>query len=197
MDQDDTLAGLRVLDLAQGIAGSYAAKLFADAGADVIKIEQPGEDPIRRQGPFPADRPDPETGALWFYLNTNKRGITLNIETGTGRELFIRLVKGAHFVLESYRPGHMETLGLGYHSLREVNPALVMVSISPYGQTGPYRDYLATLGSLASLLVLPGRQAEGEGFEPPVGCPTAVFKTAAFGRSAIPPGSSPSGPAPP
>ena len=137
------LSPFRALDLT-GECGFSCGKILGDLGADVIKVEPPGGDPGRSRGPFYHDEPQAEKSLYWFAYNNNKRGITLNIETGTGRELFIRLVEGAHFVLESYRPGHMETLGLGYHSLREANPALVMVSITPYGQTGPYRDYLAS-----------------------------------------------------
>lgn len=141
--QPGLLAPFRALDLT-GELGFLCGKILGDLGADVIKVEPPRGDPARNRGPFYHDEPHPEKSLHWFAYNNNKRGITLNIETATGRDLFFRLVKSAHFVIDSFRPGHLDALGLGYQALREVNPAVVMVSITPYGQTGPYSGYLAS-----------------------------------------------------
>ena len=136
------LSPYRVLDLTDE-KGLLCGKLLGDLGADVIKIERPGGDPARNIGPFYHDEPDPEKSLFWFAMNSSKRGITLDIETIDGRELFKRLVKSADFVLESFPPGYMDRLGLGYSALEKVNPGIIMVSITPFGQTGPYMDYKA------------------------------------------------------
>jgi crotonobetainyl-CoA:carnitine CoA-transferase CaiB-like acyl-CoA transferase len=139
----EILAPFRALDLT-GELGFLCGKILGDLGADVIKVEPPGGDPARRRGPFYQDQPHPERSLYWLAYNNNKRGITLNLETATGRDLFLRLVGRADFVLESFPPGHMDSLRLGYKTLREVNPSLVMVSITPYGQEGPYNGYQAS-----------------------------------------------------
>ncbi|MBI3954115.1 MAG: CoA transferase [Chloroflexi bacterium] len=142
---ETALEGLRVLDLTQGIAGPFCTKLLADYGADVIKIERPGHgDVARRYGPFPGDDPNPEKSGLFLHLNTNKRGITLNLKTAAGRGSFKRLAERADLVVESFMPGTMARLGLSYATLEALNQRLVLVSISNFGQTGPYRDYKAT-----------------------------------------------------
>jgi crotonobetainyl-CoA:carnitine CoA-transferase CaiB-like acyl-CoA transferase len=130
----------RVLDLADE-KGFFCGKLMGDLGADVIKIEKPGGDPSRNIGPFYHDEPDPEKSLLWWAFNTSKRGITLDIETTDGKETFKKLVKSADFVIESFPAGHMDKLGLGYSALESLNPGIIMVSITPFGQTGPYKDY--------------------------------------------------------
>jgi crotonobetainyl-CoA:carnitine CoA-transferase CaiB-like acyl-CoA transferase len=141
---ETALADLSVLDLTHYIAGPYCTKLLADYGAEVIKIERPDSgDPARRYGPFPHDAPHPEKSALFLHLNTNKRGITLNLKTLAGRELFIELVRQVDVVVENFSPRVMPGLGLGYDRLEQLNPRLVMTSISNFGQTGPYRDYKA------------------------------------------------------
>ena len=142
MQQETMLGGYRVLDLTEGgylLAGTQLAEL----GADVIKIEPPGGSPSRNRGPFYKDIPDPEKSLFWFAYNVNKRGITLDIEKADGREIFKRLVKGTDIVLESFPPGYMNSLGLGYSSLCEVNPDIILTSISPYGQEGPKAHYKA------------------------------------------------------
>ena len=142
---EGALADLRVLELAEGVAGPYCAKLLADLGADVIKIEQPGAgDAARREGPFPKDGEDPERSGLFLYLNTNKRGITLDIASPKGAELLRRLAADADVLIESFPPGYLAQRGLDYESLRPLNPRLIVVSITPFGQTGPYRQYEAT-----------------------------------------------------
>lgn len=134
------LEGYRGLDLTNEI-GALCGKMLADLGVDVIKIEKPGGDPSRDIGPFYHDMPHPERSLFWFAFNAGKRGITLNIETPDGQGILKRLVKTAHFLVESFPPGYMAEIGLGYETLREINPGIVMVSITHFGQTGPYRDY--------------------------------------------------------
>ena len=142
MKKDSLLAPLRVLDPTDE-KGLLCGKILGDLGADVIKIERPGGDPSRSIGPFYQDIPDPEKSLCWFAFNTGKRGITLDIETSDGKDIFIRLVRGADFVIESFPPGYMESLGLGYSSLSNANPRIILASITPFGQSGPYRDYKA------------------------------------------------------
>ncbi len=143
-DKGDSLLGpYRVLDLTDE-KGLICGKILGDLGADVIKIERPGGDIARCIGPFYQDEPHPEKSLFWFAFNTNKRGITLNLETADGREIFRRLVKSADFVVESYPPGYLEKLGLGYSELEKLNPGIILVSITPFGQTGPYKDYRAS-----------------------------------------------------
>ncbi len=136
------LSPYRVLDLTDE-KGLLCGKLLGDLGADVIKVERPGGDPARSLGPFYHDEADPEKSLFWFAFNTSKRGITLDIETPGGQEVFKRLVKSADLVIESFPPGYMDKLGLGYSALEEVNPRVILVSITPFGQTGPYKDYKA------------------------------------------------------
>lgn len=144
-DEPQVLSGIRVLDLSRWVAGEFATKLFADFGADVIKVEKPGEGSYTRHwGPFPGDQPDPEASALFLHLNTNKRSITLDLRRDEGRDVALRLARTADAVVESFRPGHLERLGLGPDTLREANPRLVVTRISAFGQDGPYRDYEAT-----------------------------------------------------
>ncbi|MBI2873061.1 MAG: CoA transferase [Chloroflexi bacterium] len=138
------LSGLKVLDLGRHVAGPYCAKLMAGLGAEVVKVERPGRgDPARRVGPFPGDVPHPEKSALFLYLNTGKKGVTLNLTTPTGRELFKRLVEWADVLVENFSPGVLPSLGLDYPVLAAINPGLVRVSISAFGQTGPHRDHRA------------------------------------------------------
>jgi crotonobetainyl-CoA:carnitine CoA-transferase CaiB-like acyl-CoA transferase len=140
-----SLSVLRVLDLSEGVAGAYCAKLLAGFGADVIKIETPGRgDPLRRHGPFPGDVPHPEKSALFLYLNTGKKSITLDLAQRTGALLLRRLVEEAEAVVESFPPGRLAELGLGYESLARIKPRLVMTSVTPFGQDGPYAGYRAT-----------------------------------------------------
>lgn len=116
-------------------------KILSELGADVIKVESPGGDPARNIGPFYHNIPDPEKSLYWFAYNTNKRGITLNIESSRGREIFKQLASRADFVIESFPPGYLSDLGLGYRQLSEINPKIILTSITPFGQTGPYKDY--------------------------------------------------------
>ncbi|MBI4294719.1 MAG: CoA transferase [Chloroflexi bacterium] len=136
----DMLAPYRVLDLTDK-KGFLCGRILGDLGADVIKVEPPEGDPTRNTAPFYHDIPDPEKSLYWFAYNANKRGITLDITTQDGKELFKKLVKTCHFVIESYPPGYMDSLGLGYQDLARTNPGIVMVSITPFGQDGPYQGF--------------------------------------------------------
>ena len=139
---EGAFSDVKILDLTWYISGPYCTKLFADFGADVIKVEKPGEgDPARRMGPFLNDEPHPEKSTLFCHLNTNKRGITLNLKSAAGKKIFKELVKEVDILAESFSPGVMERLGLDYKVLRQINPKLVMTSISNFGQTGPYRNF--------------------------------------------------------
>lgn len=143
--KNGALGHLKVLDLTHHIAGPFCTKLLADFGAEVIKVERPGSgDPARRFGPFPGDVPHPEKSGIFLYLNTNKRGVTLNLKSPAGLNLARDLARQADIVVESFRPGVLACLGLDYETLSKENPRLVVVSISNFGQTGPYRDYRAT-----------------------------------------------------
>ena len=139
------LVGLRVIDLTHGIAGPFCTKLLSDFGADVVKVERPEKgDYARTMGPFPQDVPHPEKSGIFLFLNTNKRGITLDLKTPAGVEALKRLAKDADVLVESYRPGVMDRLGLGYDVLKAINPNLIVTSVSNFGQTGPYKDYRAS-----------------------------------------------------
>ena len=142
---EQALDGVKVLDLGERISGPYCAKMLAAFGAEVIKIERPGEgDGARRLGPFPQDRPHPERSAAFLYLNMGKKGITLDFRTATGLKILKDLIKTADVLVENFEPGVMSDLGLDYATLETLNPRLVMTSITGYGQSGPYRDYRMT-----------------------------------------------------
>lgn len=134
------LSCYRVLDLTNE-KGFLCGKALGDFGADVIKIEKPGGEPDRNKAPFYHDIADPEKSLHWFAFNANKRSITLDIEIADGREIFKKLVKTADVVVESFAPGYLEKIGLGYDVLSKVNPQIILTSISGFGQRGPYRDY--------------------------------------------------------
>ncbi len=141
---EQALSGVKVLEYCNFVSGPYCGKLIADLGAEVVKVEEPGTgDEARRRGPFPDDMPDSEQSGLFLYLNTNKLGVTLNLESTAGKKVFAELVKNTDILIEDTAPGTMEGLGLGYDTLKTVNPSLIMTSITPYGQTGPYRGYKA------------------------------------------------------
>lgn len=134
----------RVIELADFVAGPYCGKLLADFGADVIKIETPGKgDDARDIGPFKDDVFNPEASGTFLYLNTNKRSVELDIETAEGKAAFLDLIRTADVLIEDRMPGQLAKLGLGYEDLRAINPQLVVTSITPFGQVGPYRDFKA------------------------------------------------------
>lgn len=140
---DAALEGVSVIDLTHCIAGPYCTKLLAGFGADVLKIEPPGGERGRRMAPFFRDEPGPDSSLPFVYLNTGKQSITLNLKSAEGREMLLSLLAEADVLVENYSPRVMPSLGLDYETLREAAPHLVMVSISNFGQTGPYRDYKA------------------------------------------------------
>lgn len=135
------LEGIRVIELGHAVSAPYCAKLFADYGADVIKVEAPAGDVARRWGPFPQDQPHPEKSGLFFFLNTNKRGVSLDVTTPHGRNQLLQLLQHADVFIENHPPRQMREWGLDYATLSQVNPKLVVISITPYGQTGPYSDW--------------------------------------------------------
>ena len=139
---EQIFSDVKVLDLTWYISGPYCTKMLADYGADVIKVERPGEgDPARMMEPFLGGETHPEKSLLFSHLNLNKRGITLNLKSDQGRDIIKALVKDVDILVESYSPGVMARLGLDYNTLKEINPRLVMTSVSNFGQTGPYRDF--------------------------------------------------------
>jgi len=136
------LNGLKVLEFSEFISGPYCSKMMADLGADVIKIERPGlGDRSRSWGPFPRDIPHPEKSGLFLFLNTNKSGITLNVKSKRGREVFRRLIAWADILIENYPRREMAELGFGYRNLKKIKPSLIMTSITPFGHAGPSKDY--------------------------------------------------------
>lgn len=154
------MAGVRVLDIATFIAAPMAAAILGEFGADVIKIEQPGGgDPWRRYG-TKSKRAD--STLAWLTEARNKRSLTLNLKTPEGAEIFKRLVKEADIVTENFRPGTLEKWGLGYDVLSEINPKIILMRVSGYGQTGPYRTrpgfarIAHAFGGLTHLAGMPG-----------------------------------------
>ena len=158
------LAGVKVLDLSQDIAGSFCARLLADYGADVLKLEPPGGAALRRMGPFFHDDPHPEKSLFFLVLNLNKKGATLNLETSTGQSIMRQLVRQVDVIVESCRPGYLSSLGLSYADLEQLNPSLIMTSITPFGQEGPYSQYLGeeivsyAMGMIMSISGVQGRE---------------------------------------
>lgn len=156
-----TLGHIKVLELCNLVSGPYCTKLMADLGAEVIKIEPPfiGDD-SRRLAPFLHDIPNNERAGLFLFLNTNKLGITLDISTKSGKRIFFDLIKQVDVLVEDQSPKLIDNYGIRYEDLRKVNPRLVMTSITPFGQTGPYRDYKA--------FQLNSFHAGGEGYMLPI-----------------------------
>jgi crotonobetainyl-CoA:carnitine CoA-transferase CaiB-like acyl-CoA transferase len=134
------LAGLRVVDLSTEITGPYASKLLADAGADVVKVEAPDGDPLRRWSASGTPIPEGESGVLFHYLNANKRGAVVDLVTAEGRSRLLSLLSSADIVIESFGPGEADALGIGWDAVRERNPRGNLVSISPWGGSGPYAN---------------------------------------------------------
>ena len=154
------LEGFRIIECGDMVSAAYAAKLMADMGAEVIKIEDPVcGDTARQRGPFPGRIPHPEKSGLFLYLNTNKRGITLNLADKRGQAIFQRLITQADLLIHNYHPTRMRALGLEYERLARLNPGLVMTSITPFGLSGPQKDYQAydlTLWNAGGLCYLNG-----------------------------------------
>lgn len=135
------LEGVKVVELGQLVSAAYASKIMADLGADVIKVEEPGGDLARQRGPFPGGVADPEKSGLFLALNTNKRSVTLDL--GQHRDRLAQLVAWADIVVHNYPAAQMAERGISYEAFRQLNPRLVMCSITPFGLTGPYKDYNA------------------------------------------------------
>ncbi len=136
------LEGVKVLDLADEKA-SFCSKLLADLGASVIKVEKPRGDASRGFGPFWGNEPDPNRSLLFNYNNMNKLGITLNVDHAEGRSLFRRLIEKHDIVVETFPPGHLKKLGLGFEALSQINEKLILVSVTGFGQNGPRSHYLS------------------------------------------------------
>jgi len=166
------LSDVRVLELADE-RGEYCGKLLAGAGADVIKIEPPDGSPTRRIGPFAGDVEDPEKSLYFWHYCFGKRSVALDLTAPGGREALEQLVAESDVLLESHPPGTLDRLGLGYEALRRINPRLVMASITPFGQTGPYRDWKAsdlTQLAMGGVMMCTGYDPtpEGEYDTPPI-----------------------------
>jgi CoA:oxalate CoA-transferase len=164
-DNELTLSDVRVLDLSQGVAGPFCAKLLAGLGAEVIKVEPPGVgDRSRRAGPFPGVEPHQEQSALYLYVNTGKLSITLNTASHTGAAILRCLVRECDILVESEPPSCLGAWGLGYDDLQRLQPGLIYTSVTSFGQAGPYRDYKGTeliaqaLGGLMQTVGLPNRE---------------------------------------
>ncbi len=156
-----SLDNVRVLELTRGVAGPYAAKLLADQGADVIKLEPPSGDDSRAFGPFPNDEAHPERSGLFLHLNRNKKSIVVDPASPDGAEIIPRLATRAHIVLEDYPAGSADAWGWGWPTLQATNPALVLTSVTPFGQSGPYRDYRGselTLQAMGGPLITNGHE---------------------------------------
>lgn len=174
------LEGLRALDLTDH-KGLMCGKLLADLGVDVLKVEKPGGDAARWLGPFYHNLPSPDGSLSWLAFNAGKKSITLNLETADGKDIFRKLVARADFVIESFSPGYLDLLGLDYSALSAINARLIVVSITPFGQDGPYCDY-----EVCDLIVMAlggYLYVNGDSDRPPVtfGVPQAFLLAAAEG----------------
>ena len=192
MNPKDCLSGYRVLDLSTGVAGPYATKLMASLGAEVVKIESPdGGDESRREGPFPDDVPHPEKSALFLYLNTSKKGVTLDLGSLTGQAILKRLASQADVLVESFPPLEAASLGLEYEALQQVIPGLVVTSVTDFGLTGPYSNHsMKTLNHYAygGLMYITGKPEKE-----PLQMGPRVCRSTARGRTPLSLRSQPSG----
>ena len=159
------LEGYRALDITDE-KGFLCGKILGELGVDVIKVERPGGDPSRKVGPFWHDQEDPEKSLYWFAYNSSKRGITLGLKSAEGKRIFSNLVKTADFIIESFDPGELDKFGFGYSELCRIKSDIILTSITPFGQKGPYSHYKA------SDLTIMGMSGElfmtGEPDRPPV-----------------------------
>jgi len=158
MPEIGALGGLRVLDLTDYRA-QLCGRLLADMGADVIKVEPPGGDSARRVAPFVDDTPHPDRSLFFWFYNLNKRSMTLDITQSQGAEILLTLAKSSDLIIESFKPDCMHEFGLGWETLHQLNPALILLSIAPFGQTGPYRNFEAddtVLTALSGMLYVNG-----------------------------------------
>ena len=174
----------RILDLT-GPEAVFCGKLLADYGADVVKVEPPGGDPTRNKAPFIGDEVGIDRSSYFLFYNTNKRSVTIDIDTPKGQELFKKLAKTADVLIESFPVGHMESKGLGFDSLNAINPSLVMASVTPFGQTGPWSGYQSS--DLISLAASGFMQITGDPDGPPLrqGNEQSHFPGAQYAAAAI------------
>jgi CoA:oxalate CoA-transferase len=159
------LDGIRVIELARHISGPYCGMLLAGLGAEVIKIEAPGTGDIsRRCGPFPDDIPHVDHSGLYHYLNRSKKSVTLDIGTAAGRDILLELIADADLLIEDFHPKEAAYLDLDYPQLKAAKETLLVASITPFGQNGPYRDYKAyainasALGGMSTIVGEPRRE---------------------------------------
>ena len=138
---NNVFENLTILDISEDVSGSFCARLFADYGAHVLKIEPIHGAKLRTQGPFFENAPHSEKSFSFFTHNFNKKGITLDIESAIGKDIFKDLASRADLIIESFQPGRMKELGLDLATLQTINPKLSMTSITPFGQTGPYKNF--------------------------------------------------------
>ena len=164
-DNGQTLGDVYVLDLSEDIAGPFCSKLLAGLGAEVIKVERPHSgDVSRRAGPSLGATPHPEQSALFLYLNTGKKSITLDVASQTGAAILRRLAQECDILVESFPPDYLDQWGLGYAALEHLNPGLIYTSVTPFGQSGPYRDFKGSeliaqaMGGLMQTIGLPDRE---------------------------------------
>lgn len=172
-DDGLVLSDIRVLDLSEHISGPFCTKLLAGLGAEVIKVETPGRgDVSRRMGPFLNDVPHQETSAAFLYLNTGKKSVTLNPASRAGADMVREIAGRCDVLVESFQPGYMDSLGLGYSDLKESIPGLIYTSVTPFGQKGPYSDYKSSdivaqaVGGMMYPIGLPEREPLQIGGEP-------------------------------
>ena len=155
---DSLLSGFRALDLTDE-KGLVCGKILATLGVETIKVEPPGGDPARSIPPFSGNIPDVNKSLYWLAFNTNKHSITLRLESESGRELFKQLVARSDFVIESFDPGYLDSIGLGYTELSKINPRIIVTSITPFGQKGPYAQFKGselTLSAMSGIMAING-----------------------------------------
>src|SRR5262245_58077353 len=160
-----TLGDVCVIELSEDIAGPFCGKLLAGLGAEVIKVERPGSgDGSRRAGPDIGGTLNPEQSALFLYLNAGKKSITLDVDSQSGAAILQRLAQECDILVESFPPGYLDRLGLGYAALEQLNPRLIYTSVTSFGQSGPYRDFKGSeliaqaMGGLMQTIGLPDRE---------------------------------------
>ena len=175
---DGLLGGIRVLDLGEGVSAPYAARTLAGLGADVIKVESPEGDYARLVGPFPDDTPHPEKSTLYLALNTGKRGVTLDLDSDSGRSRLLELAADAHIVIDNHDMGWLDERGIGYKSLAGVRSDVIVTQITPFGDWGPYAGYEAGDLSLFHM------SANAHGMLGPVADPDSEPPIRAGGRQA-------------
>src|SRR5215475_5425010 len=164
-ENDFILRDIRVLDLSEEVDGPFCTKLLAGLGAEVMKVEPPGiGDVTRRTGPFVHETPHVEQSAAFLYLNTGKKSLTLDIQSQTGALTLQRLAQECDILVEGFPAGYLDQLGLGYAALERLNSGLIYTSVTPFGQTGPYRDYKGSelvaqaMGALLHTIGLPDQE---------------------------------------